>query len=172
MKRSFLLLSILIMSLMSVTVSSQTGAPDAQDTTLLGLPGDNLSLYPVLDLFQKSKTIEDFEKSLNLKETGINDLDLDLNDTVDFIKVETKQKDSDFTFVLQVDVSKTEVQDVAVILLSKDKEGKVTLQIVGDKDLMGKIMSLNLHLRHLPSHLIPRMPGPSLFLQPLRQQHK
>ncbi len=37
-----------------------------EDTTaLLGLPGDNLDLYAVLDLFQKSKTIEAFEKSLN-----------------------------------------------------------------------------------------------------------
>ena len=44
------------------------------DTTLLGLPGDNLDLFAVLDLFQKSKTIEDFEKSLNEEKTGINNL--------------------------------------------------------------------------------------------------
>ena len=138
MKNSFLLLSILVMSLLSVTVFSQTETSAAADTALLGLPGDNLDLYAALDLFQKSKTIEDFEKTLNLKETGINNLDLDLNDTVDFIKVVTKQKDTDFSFILQVDVSKTEIQDVAVILVSKDKEGKVTMQIVGDKDLYGK----------------------------------
>ena len=57
---------------------------------------------------------------------------------MDFIKVKTTQKDKDFTFVLQVDVTEKEVQDVAVILLSKDKKDKVTLQIVGDKDLYGK----------------------------------
>ena len=38
-----------------------------EDSTLLGLPGDNLDLYAVLDIFQKSKTIEDFEKSSELK---------------------------------------------------------------------------------------------------------
>lgn len=138
MKKSFLLLLILTMSLFRFNVFSQTETQTVNDTALLGLPGDNLDLYAVLNIFQKSKTIEDFEKTLNLKETGVNNLDLNLNDTVDFIKVVTKQDGNDFTFILQVDVSKDEIQDVAVILVSKDKEGKVTMQIVGDKDLYGK----------------------------------
>lgn len=109
-----------------------------KDSTLLGLPGDNLDLYAVLDLFQKSKTIEDFEKSLNLESTGVNNLDLDLDNKVDFIKVVTNTDGDDFTFVLQVAVSKTETQDVAVILVSKDEAKKITMQIVGDSDLYGK----------------------------------
>ncbi len=138
MKNSFLLFIVLAMSLLSFPVFSQTDNKTVSDTALLGLPGDGLDLYAVLNLFQKSKTIEDFEKSLNLKETGINNLDLNLDNKVDFIKVTTKQKDNDFTFILQVDVNEKEVQDVAVILVSKDKDGKVTMQIVGDQDLYGK----------------------------------
>ena len=114
-------------------VFSQT----ASDTASLGMAGDNLDLYAVLNLFQKSKTIEGFEKSLNEQKTGINNLDLDLDKKVDFIKVVTKQKDSNYTFILQIAVSKTETQDVAVILLSK-KNGKINLQIVGDEELYGK----------------------------------
>ena len=138
MKNKLILLLVLSVSLLSLPAVSQTDSQAPADTALLGLPGDNLDLFTVLDLFQKSKTIEDFEKSLNLKETGINNLDLDLNDTVDFIKVVTKQDGTDFTFILQVDVSPKEIQDVAVILVSKDKDGKVTMQIVGDKDLYGE----------------------------------
>lgn len=134
MKNSLLSLLILGMSLLSFPAISQSES----DTTLLGLPGDNLDLYAVLDLFQKSKTIEEFEKTLNLKETGINNLDLNLDEKVDFIKVVTKQDDDDFTFILQVDVAEKETQDVAVIFISKDKDKKVTMQIVGDKDLYGK----------------------------------
>jgi uncharacterized membrane protein YgcG len=134
MEKSLLASLVLSMSLLSCPVSSQT----EKDTTSLGLPGDNLDLYAVLDLFQKSKTIEDFEKSLNEQKTGINNLDLNLDNKVDFIKVQTKQKEKDFTFVLQVDVSEKEIQDVAVILVSKDSSNKVTMQIVGDKDLYGK----------------------------------
>ena len=125
---------IVLAGMLSLPAFSQT----ENDTTLLGLPGDNLDLYAVLDLFQKSKTIEEFEKTLNLKETGINNLDLNLDEKVDFIKVVTKQDDDDFTFILQVDVTEKEKQDVAVILVSKDKDKKITMQIVGDKDLYGK----------------------------------
>jgi hypothetical protein len=126
------------MSVLSLPVFSQAETQPTQDTTLLGLPGDNLDLYAVLDLFQKSKTIEEFEKSLNLEATGVNNLDLDLDNKVDFIKVVTKQDKEDFTFILQVAVNEKETQDVAVILVSKDKDKKVTMQIVGDVDLYGK----------------------------------
>lgn len=81
-------------------------AEKVNDTSLLGLPGDNLDLYSVLNDFQKAKSIEEFEKTLYKKETGINNLDLDLNDTVDFIKVVTKLDKNDFTFILQLWVTK------------------------------------------------------------------
>ena len=133
MKKFFLPYLVAAMSLLSLPAFSQ----DDKDTTaLLGLPGDNLDLYAVLTLFQKSKTIEDFEKSLN--EKGINNLDLDLDKKVDFIKVVTEKKGDSYSFILRVDVSKTESQDVAVILLDKDKDKKITLQIVGDEELYGK----------------------------------
>jgi hypothetical protein len=134
MNKSLLSIIVLAFSLLCVPVYSQT----ENDTTLLGLPGDNLDLYAVLDLFQNSKTIEEFEKSLNEEKTGINNLDLNLDKKVDFIKVETKQKDESFSFILQVDVTEKETQDVAVILVDRDKNKKVSLQIVGDKDLYGK----------------------------------
>jgi hypothetical protein len=133
MKNIFLLFLILMISLLSLPAFSQT----ADDTPLLGLPGDNLDLYAVLDIFQKSKTIEAFEKSLNEEKTGITNLDLNLDNKVDFIKVVTKQTDKSFSVILQVDISEKETQDVAVILIDKDKDENVTLQIVGDKDLYG-----------------------------------
>ncbi|SMO32714.1 hypothetical protein [Solitalea koreensis] len=139
MKKFILPYLVIVMSLLSLEAFAQTKSQAQQDTTaLLGLPGDNLDLYAVLDLFQKSKTIEDFEKSLNDEKTKVNNLDLNLDKKVDFIKVITNKKDDSYTFILQVDVSKTETQDVAVILLDRDKDKKVSLQIVGDKDLYGK----------------------------------
>ena len=128
MKNRILLLALLFSGLLSVPVFSQTNSkPDS-----LGLPGDNLDLYAVLDLFQKSSTIEAFEKSLNEEKSGINNLDLNLDKKIDFIKVVTKKSGDDFTFILQDAVNEKETQDVAVILVSKDKNGKVTMQIVGD----------------------------------------
>jgi hypothetical protein len=134
MKIRFLTILIIGISLSGLTAFSQTETASGE----LGLPGDNLDLYAVLDLFQKSKTIEDFEKSLNDEKTKINNLDLNDDKKVDFIKVETKKDGDDFTFILRDPISKTETQDVAVILVSKDKNKKISLQIVGDKDLYGK----------------------------------
>ena len=133
MKIRFLSFLVIAMCFSGFSAFSQT-----EDTGELGLPGDNLDLYAVLDLFQKSKTIEDFEKSLNDGENKINNLDLNDDKKVDFIKVETKKDGDNFTFILRDPISKTETQDVAVILVSKDKNKKVSLQIVGDKSLYGK----------------------------------
>jgi hypothetical protein len=132
MKKIFL--SLLIIGL-GLPAFSQA---DKDTTTLLGMAGDNLDLYAVLTLFQKSKTIEAFEKSLNDPKEKINNLDLNLDKNIDFIKVVTKKDGEAYTFVLQVDISKTETQDVAIILLNKDKNKKISLQMVGDKDLYGE----------------------------------
>ena len=134
MKNIFLTCLAIAINILCQPVFSQ----EEKDAKELGLPGDNLDLYAVLSLFQKSKTIEDFEKSLNEQKTGINNLDLDLDKKVDFIKVVTKKEGDSFSFILEVSVSKTETQDVAVILVDKDKAGKVTMQLVGDQALYGK----------------------------------
>src|SRR6188474_1477494 len=130
-------LSLLVVAI-SLLCSPFFSQAQEDSIALLGLPGDNLDLYAVLTLFQKSKTIEAFEKSLNDEKTGINNLDLNLDKKVDFIKVTTKKDGDAFTFILQVDVTKTETQDVALILVSKDKKDKVSIQAVGDDDLYGK----------------------------------
>jgi hypothetical protein len=134
MKNSFLAIAIVLTALLSLPVFSQS----KDEPVSLGLPGDDLDLYAVMEVFQKSKTIEDFEKELNSDKTKINNLDLDKDKKVDFIKVVTNKDGDAFEFILQVAVSKTENQDVAVILVSKDKSGKVAMQIVGDEDLYGK----------------------------------
>ena len=132
MNRIFTFL-VLALSLCSFNTFSQT-----EEEELLGLPGDNLNLFAVLDLFQKSKTIEDFEKSLNLESTGVNNLDLNNDSKVDFIRVDTEQDGDDFMFILRVAISEKEIQDVAAIMVSKDENKNITLQIIGDEALYGK----------------------------------
>ena len=134
MKNSFYVLLLIVFSFSSFSVFSQS----KDEPVSLGLPGDDLDLYAVLEVFQKSKTIEDFEKTINLEKSKLNNLDLDKDKKVDFIKVVTNKDGDSFSFILQVAVSKTENQDVAVIFVSKDKSGKVAMQIVGDEDLYGK----------------------------------
>jgi hypothetical protein len=104
----------------------------------LGLPGDNLNLYGVLDIFQKSATLEEFEKSLNAEDNKVNNLDLNGDGKIDYIHVVDHVTGSAHAIALQVDINETETQDVAVIEVEREINNKVHVQIVGDEALYGK----------------------------------
>ena len=98
---------------MNTATGQEKGEINLADST--GLPGDNFSLQGALGLLKQSKTLEEFEKKLNTKDNSVNNLDLDGNGKTDYIRVVDLEKDNAHALVLQVAVSKTEKQDVAVI---------------------------------------------------------
>lgn len=104
----------------------------------LGLPGDNLNLYAVMDLFRESETLEGFERNLNDENTKINNLDLNNDNLIDYIMVSDYVNGDDHTIVLSVAISKTEKQDVAVFTVNKLNNGSVQIQLIGDEELYGK----------------------------------
>jgi hypothetical protein len=134
MKKYITPILILIINLLSFASFSQNN----DEPVALGLPGDNLNLYAVLDIFQKSPTLEIFEKSINDKETKINNLDLNKDNVVDYIQVVSYKEDDSYSIVLRVAVNKKQNQDIAVIEVNKNSDGNVMVQIIGDEDLYGK----------------------------------
>lgn len=103
-----------------------------------GLPGDHFSLEAALDLFEKANTPESFETAINTPNNHVNNLDLNEDGEIDYIKVVTHKDGDAFVFVLQAIVSETENQDVAVIQLEKTGKDKAMAQIVGDEDIYGE----------------------------------
>lgn len=101
------------------------------------VPGDNFSLEGALELFKKSSSPEEFEKMLNSSDSKVNNLDLNGDGDIDYIKVIDKNEGNVHAFILQAVISDTERQDVAVIELEKFGDGKASLQIVGDADVYG-----------------------------------
>ncbi|MBF2708641.1 hypothetical protein [Flavobacterium soyangense] len=134
MKKIIFVLVFLTTSLLCASVFSQIG----NEPLALGLPGDNLNLYAVLDVFQKSPTLEEFERRLNDKESNINNLDLNNDNVIDYIEVIGNKNNNSFSVVLRVAINNYEYQDVAVIEGHKNYAGKVIVQIIGDEDLYGK----------------------------------
>ncbi|MGL4599214.1 MAG: hypothetical protein ACRCYO_16960 [Bacteroidia bacterium] len=110
----------------------------AQDADSTGLPGDQLDLYAVLDLFKTAESIEAFEQALNSETNAVNNLDLNGDDQVDYIRVVDRTDSGAHAITLQVAVSESESQDIAVIELEKDGEASAVVQLVGDEDLYGK----------------------------------
>jgi len=123
----------LILSTLLVIISLFTFAQEEP----LGLLGDNLNLYSVLNLFQRSETLEIFEKNLNLQNSKINNLDLNIDGRTDYIHVIDHVNGHTHAIVLKVNINQYETQDVAVIEVEKINN-QIHIQIIGDEALYGK----------------------------------
>lgn len=132
--KSFLFTSILAV----MTAAGSTIMAQDQPYEYLGLPGDNLNLYAVMNLFQQSETIEAFEQSLNDENNRINNLDLNGDNLTDYIKVIDYVDGDVHTIVLQDVLGRNENQDVAVFTVQRFRDGTVQIQLTGDEALYGK----------------------------------
>lgn len=124
MKKTLILASTLCLSLSVLAVDEPSQA------------GDNLDLNGVLQLFEQSKSVEDFENKLNT-DRDVNNLDLNEDGLVDYIRVIDYAEGNVHSLTLQVPYSDGEAQDVAVLLLEDQGDESTVLQIVGDEELYG-----------------------------------
>lgn len=127
-----LIAGCLLLSFNSLIAQSKPGV----DST--GLPGDNFSLQGALEMFKKASSPEEFEKLINTESNNINNLDLNGDGNIDYVKVIDKSDGTAHAFILQVPVSENENQDVAVIELDKTGDESAIVQIIGDEDLYGE----------------------------------
>jgi hypothetical protein len=130
----------LITSILAAIVAIGTAAMAPQDypDEYLGLPGDNFNLYAVMNLFQQSETLEGFERSLNDENTRINNLDLNNDNYIDYVKVIDYVEGNVHTIVLQAILDRDDSQDVAVFTVEKLRDGSVQIQLIGDEALYGR----------------------------------
>lgn len=117
-------------------VTTVAMVPQTQDST--GLPGDNFSLEGALAMFKKAGSPEEFEKLINSDDNKVNNLDLNGDGEIDYIRVIDKTENGAHAFILQSVVSETENQDIAVIELEQTGKDEAVLQIVGDEDIYGE----------------------------------
>ena len=130
-------LSIILFNIVSV-LSFNSVIAQSNDLDSTGLPGDNFDLQGALAMFQKSSSPEDFEKLLNIEDNNVNNLDLNEDGEIDYVRVVSKMDDDVHIFVLQVAVSAIENQDIAVIELEKTGNETAIAQIIGDEDIYGE----------------------------------
>lgn len=103
-----------------------------------GLPGDQFSLEGAIELFKKSSSPEEFEKLLNTENNHVNNLDLNGDGDIDYIKVIDHMDQDVHALVLQIAVSENENQDIAVLEIEKDGKESAVLQIIGDEEIFGE----------------------------------
>jgi hypothetical protein len=130
-KRFFSIVLILV-----VTAFVSEAQKTSTDST--GYPGDNFSLQGALQMFKKASSPEEFEKLLNTQSNNVNNLDLNKDGKIDYVKVIDRTEKKIHVFVLQVPVSEKESQDIAIMHLEKTGDTTAVIQIVGDKEVYGK----------------------------------
>jgi len=146
--------SFLIMLFNVISFSSSTAF--AQDVTVVAPTSeaaDGLDLQAVAELFKDAKDLEEFEKSLNDPEIGVNNLDLDDNGEVDFIRVIEEASDDAHVIVLQVSLGEDEFQDVATIEVEKNGEEDYNMQVRGNEVIYGAdyyIAPVQVHIHTWP----------------------
>lgn len=126
-----------ILFLLLVSFSFVLQAQEISNTDSTGLPGDNLDLAAVLNLFKNSKTPEDFESQLNSADNAVNNLDLNGDGKSDYIGIFEYNEENANALVLRVNVNEKESQDVAVIAIEKTGTESARLQIIGDEEIYG-----------------------------------
>lgn len=127
------LIYIFILTIAMVSLNAQSEL--AEET---GYPGDHFSLEGTLELFKTSSSLEEFEKKLNSEDSNVNNLDLNEDGEIDYIRVEDHMEGDVHAIVLQVPVNENETQDIAVIEIEKTGSSSAVLQIVGNEDIFGE----------------------------------
>jgi len=103
------------------------------DTTSVA---SNFDLKAVAEVFRTSKDLTEFEKRLNDKDEGVNNLDLNGDDEIDYLRVLDHADGNTHVIVIQAVIGKDQFQDVASIDVVQEGD-KVSLQLVGDEDIYG-----------------------------------
>ena len=122
-------------------VSASVFSQEQAETTAIAPvseQGENLELSAVLDLFKDAKDLEDFEKQLNDEKVGINNLDLNGDSTIDYIRVVEKSEGNYRVIILQAVLGENQFQDVATINVEKVSEEEVKVQCQGDEEIYGE----------------------------------
>ncbi len=99
---------------------------------------EGLDLSAVGSLLKEAKDAEALEKLLNSKEKGINNLDLDEDGSVDYIKVSEFGTDTERGYSLTVELAKDDIQEVATIEVKKSAESGADVAVKGNEHVYGR----------------------------------
>lgn len=137
----------LILSITAIlTMACSTSNIASQNVTVNAINDDisySLDLKAVASIFADSKNLEEFENRLNDYDAQISNLDLNSDGEIDFLRVVETSENNTNLVVVQAVLGKDIFQDVATIVVERDNNRKVQVQIVGDPFIYGTNYIIN-----------------------------
>lgn len=115
-------------------------AARADDVTVVTQENEaaaGLDLTAVGQLVQEVGNAEELERKLNNPDLGINNLDLNQDGDVDYVRVVSKDSGDTHVMILQAPLGENDFQDIATLQIDRDDKGEVALQIQGDPVIYG-----------------------------------
>jgi len=97
----------------------------------------DLDLKAVASLFGDSKDLEEFEYRLNDYDSQISNLDLNSDGQVDYLRVIETSENNVHLVVIQAVLDRDIFQDVASIVVERNRYRKTYIQIIGDPYMYG-----------------------------------
>ena len=146
-------ISISVIMALMLTVSPMVLAQ--QNITIIAptsQAAEGLNLYAVAELFKDSHNLEAFERALNDPRNGINNLDLDEDGYVDYIRVVEYRSGYTRVIILQVPLGMDEFQDVATIEIEQTGYRRYNMQVRGNEIIYGYdyyIAPVYVHVYHI-----------------------
>ncbi len=128
---------ILLLVVLSFAVIGASGQPSSNGDGSGSGEEKGLDLFSVAELFREAESLEKFEQALNDSEKGINNLDLNENGEVDYIRVTETISGDTRLIVLQSALGVDDYQDVAAIAVERESDDRYNLHLQGDETLYG-----------------------------------
>jgi len=97
----------------------------------------NLDLQAVSSIFGESRNLEEFEMRLNDYDNQISNLDLNEDGEVDYLRVIETSDNNMHVVVIQAVLDQDVFQDVATVVVEKDRNRRTYVQVIGDPYLYG-----------------------------------
>lgn len=97
----------------------------------------SLDLKAVASIFGDSRTLEDFERRLNDYDAQISNLDLNSDGEIDYLRVIETSENNLHLIVIQAILDRDVFQDVATIVVERDRYRRTYVQVIGDPYMYG-----------------------------------
>lgn len=97
----------------------------------------SLDLKAIASIFGESRDLEDFERRINDYDSQLSNLDLNSDGDVDYLRVIETSENNTHLVVIQAILERDVYQDVATIVVERDRYRRSYVQIIGDSYIYG-----------------------------------